>query len=125
MVNSRKSKAIFSATICVLCVSFLALGQQNVGRITGVVRDPSGAVVPTAVVTATALATGVTLQVAVNDGGAYAFPSLLTGEYKLTAQATGFKTIERPGIQIVASAALVTDPQLELGQVSESVHVSG
>ena len=81
--------------------------------------------VPTAVVTATAVATGVTLQVAVNEGGAYAFPSLPTGEYKLTAQATGFKTIERPGVQIVASAALVIDFQLELGQSTESVQVAG
>jgi hypothetical protein len=103
----------------------LLLGQQNVGRITGVVKDPSGAVVPTAFITATAVATGVTLQVAVNQEGAYTFPSLPTGPYKLTAQASGFKTLERPGIQIVASATLVIDFQLEVGQSTESVQVAG
>jgi Carboxypeptidase regulatory-like domain len=125
MVNGRRLRAIFNAAVCTLCVSFPVLAQQNVGGITGVVTDPSGAVLPTVVVTATAVDTGVTLKVAVNEGGAYAFSSLLTGEYKLAAEATGCKTVERPGVRIAASAALAIDFHLELGQSSESVQVVG
>lgn len=110
---------------CVVWASFMLHAQQNVGRIAGVVRDPSGALVPTADITATAVATGVALQVHANEDGAYAFPSLMTGEYRLTVRASGFKSFERAGIQIVASAALVIDFQLELGQSTESVQVAG
>jgi hypothetical protein len=98
--------------------------QQNMGRITGAVRDPSGALVPTADITASAVATGVALRVHTNAEGTYAFPSLLTGEYTLRVQATGFKTSERPGVQIAASEGVVIDFQLELGQSSEAVQVA-
>jgi hypothetical protein len=59
-----------------------------------------------------------------NEGGSYAFPSLPTGEYKITVRATGFKTFEQDGVQIVASGGLVIDFQLELGQSTDSVQVA-
>lgn len=124
-MENGKARSITSAAAYFALASCLLQGQQNVGRITGVVRDPSSAVVPAAIVTATAVATGVTLQGQVNDGGAYAFQSLPTGEYTLTVRATGFKTYERSGVRIVASGALIIDFQLELGQSSESVQVAG
>src|SRR5882762_4114222 len=103
MTSSRNPRAVSAALACVLWASFILHAQQNVGRITGVVRDPSGSLVPKADITATAVATGVALLVHANEGGAYAFPSLPTGEYRLIVRATGFKTFEQGGIQIVAS----------------------
>src|ERR1700730_3112314 len=125
MARSCTPRALFAALAYVFCASFMLPAQQNVGRITGVVRDPSGAVVPKADITATAVATSVTLLVHANEGGAYAFPSLPTGEYSLTVRATGFKTFEQGGVQIVASGGLVIDFQLELGQSTESIQVAG
>ena len=120
--SPRASSAVLA---CVIWASFMLHAQQNVGRITGVVRDPSGAVVPTADITATAVATGVALVVHANEGGSYAFPSLPTGEYTVTVRATGFKTFDQGGVQIVASGGLVIDFQLEVGQSTESVQVAG
>ena len=125
MAPSRNPRAVSAALACVVCASLILHAQQNVGRITGVVRDPSGAVVPKADITATALATGVVLQGHANEGGSYAFPSLPTGEYRLTVRAAGFKTFEQGGVQIVASGGLIIDFQLELGQSTESVQVAG
>ncbi len=125
MARSGNSRAWAIPLAYVLWASFMLHAQQNVGRITGVVRDPSGAVVPAADITATAVATGVALRVKANEGGSYSFPSLPTGEYKIDVRATGFKGFEQGGVQIVASAALVIDFQLELGQSTESVQVTG
>src|SRR5437879_6078819 len=98
MTSSRNPRAVSAALACVVWASFILHAQQNVGRITGVVRDPSGALVPNADITATALATGVVLQGHANEAGSYAFPSLPTGEYKLTVRAAGFKTFEQGGV---------------------------
>jgi hypothetical protein len=121
---SYKARILSAVSVCVLCATLTLHAQQNVGRITGVVRDPSGASVPRADITATAVATGVSLQVQANEGGSYAFPSLPTGEYILSVRADGFKTSERSAVQIVASGGLIIDFQLELGQSSESVQVA-
>ena len=67
--------------------------QQNVGAIIGVVRDPSGAVVPDASVTARSVSQGVETKVKSNSAGAYAFPALPIGEYAVTVRASGFKTL--------------------------------
>src|SRR5216684_7402686 len=103
MAKRQKARVLSTVSACIFWASLILHAQQNVGRITGVVRDPSGAVVPKADITATALATGVVLQGHANEGGSYAFPSLPTGEYRLTVRAAGFKTFEQGGVQIVAS----------------------
>ena len=103
----------------------LILAQTNVGKILGVVHDPSGAVVPNATVTARGVSTGVETEARTNGQGAYIFPSLSIGEYALTIRATGFKTIERPGVQIVGSETVKIDFQLELGQATQTVQVAG
>src|SRR5260370_30457545 len=107
MARSRNPRALSAALACVFGASLMLLAQQNVGRITGVVRDPSGALVPKADITATAVATGVALLVHANEGGSYAFPSLPTGEYRITVRATRFKTFEQDGVQVRASRGLV------------------
>jgi hypothetical protein len=124
MTVSRSLRSRWIATACIVLTQCLLQAQQNVGRITGVVRDPSGASVPAAKVTVTAVATSVALQVETNGGGAYTFPALLIGEYTLSVQAPGFKTSQRNGIQVAASEALVADVSLELGQSTESVEVA-
>src|ERR1700704_1353365 len=111
MAKRQKARVLSTVSACIFWASLMLHAQQNVGRITGVVRDPSGASVPKADITATAVATGVSLQVQANEGGSYAFPSLPTGEYLLNVRAAGFKTSERSGIQIVASGGLIIDFQ--------------
>lgn len=98
--------------------------QTNVGKILGVVRDPSGAAVPKATVTARLVSTGVTINRETNEAGAYVFPALPIGEYTLAVHSTGFKTSEHPAVHVVASEAVTIDFQLELGATTESVQVS-
>jgi Carboxypeptidase regulatory-like domain len=102
-------------------------GQQmapNVGGIRGVVRDPSGAVIPGASVAARAVATGVEIELKSNTEGAYAFPSLAIGEYEITVRAAGFNTLKRPGVRVVSSETVTFDLTLEVGATAQTVEVS-
>src|ERR1039458_5715513 len=61
------------------------------GSISGTVKDPSGAVIPKATVTATNIDTGVAQVGATNDSGVYSFPALPVGHYNLDVTAAGFR----------------------------------
>src|SRR5579864_8776393 len=90
--------ALVAVLVCVLSILLtypaITLAQESVGAITGVIHDPSGAVVPNASVTARAVSTGVETKVKSNSAGAYAFPLLNIGEYVVTVQVSGFKALE-------------------------------
>lgn len=94
-------------------------GQESRGTITGTVADPTGAVVPAATVTVQNIETNVTATVTTNEEGAYTFPLLSPGRYKLTATATDFKTSVREDIQLNVGDRLTTDFQLEIGATAD------
>jgi hypothetical protein len=104
------------------CVS--ASAQTVVGRISGTIRDASGAVVPGASVTVTNAATNL-VRAATTDGeGFYTVTNLPVGTYVVTAESAGFKRAEQRGVGLTADARLTIDLALEAGQVSETVQVS-
>ena len=70
-------------------VSFAQSGNASVG---GFVQDPSRAYIPGVMITATNTQTGVANTTISNESGTYNIPALLPGNYKLTAELTGFKT---------------------------------
>ena len=76
--------------IC-LCVSLPLSAQKFTGTITGVVTDPSGAVVAGAEVTITNPNTGAVRTVKTSDHGDYSFLELPAANYDLTVTAANFK----------------------------------
>ena len=94
------------------------------GSISGVVSDPSGAVVGGATVTATETQTGVRTEITTDSKGFYNFPSLPIGTYTVEVRAGGFKVYEQKGLVIDANSALRADVILQLGQATEKVVVS-
>jgi hypothetical protein len=111
-----------------LAVSTLAgsslVAQTFRGRLTGVITDPSGAVVAEAQVELTNLATGVPQRVASNEQGIYLFPAVEPGQYRLTASMSGFKTFVQEPITIPVGGSLTLDVQLEVGDMTERVTVT-
>src|SRR5437879_12367331 len=73
-----------------------ALGQAVTGSITGYVTDPSGAAIPDANVTATAVQTGVGTSRTTDAAGLYLINNLLPGTYTTAAQGKGVKTFNTP-----------------------------
>ena len=64
---------------------------QN-GQLSGTVTDQTGALIPGVSITATNTGTGVVTTTLTNDSGAYTFPSLQPGVYRMSAELPGFQT---------------------------------
>lgn len=121
-MKQRSSWAWFVALALVLTVTPL-LAQKITGTISGVISDPSGAVVPKATVTILNVDTGLVRAVTSNDMGEYIAPDLPNGNYRLTVKAASFKESVISNVELhVASSALV-NVQLELGKTNEQVTV--
>src|SRR5258708_7020442 len=111
-------------TLFVMCV-FTAVDQTGTSTIPGTVRDMQGAVVPGATVTAKNDATGVTSTQTTNDAGLYAFTALPVGNYTITIEKQGFKTLQKTHNALEVGTPLTADAALEVGSVSETVTVTG
>lgn len=125
MRSRLKGIWVLGIACLVLTVSAPLFSQSNSGRISGNVTDGTGAVVRGAAVTITDLQRGTTRTVTTDDAGAYAAPNLPPAEYKIRAEAKGFKSVERPNIELQVATDLRIDFVLPPGEVSETVMVSG
>jgi hypothetical protein len=114
----------FLALLFVVNISGWLLAQTT-GSITGVVTDPSGAVVPGARVTATEKNTGSVRTITTNPSGYYSLTNLAPGIYKLAVAKEGFKGLVIDDNQLTVAQALVVNPQLPVGSLQETVEVNG
>jgi hypothetical protein len=116
------------SSLLLLFVLAFAIGSAYAvdvnARIKGTVTDPSGAVVPNAVVTATNTATGVKYPGKSNASGEYLFPQLPVGTYSITVSAPGFKGFTATGITLTIDQEYVEPVKLEVGNASETLEVA-
>jgi len=98
--------------------------QDTRSMIFGRVLDPQATAVAGAKVVVTNVETGVALHTATNQTGYYEANLLLPGNYRVSAEFTGFKTTVRSGIGLPAGTRSEIDITLELGTVTESVSVT-
>jgi hypothetical protein len=99
--------------------------QIYTGSLTGVVTDPTGAVVPSAKVTLTDVGKGYVSIYTTDAVGRYVFRQLAPSEYTLRVEAQGFKSFVREGIVLNVAQQASADVTLELGQAVQSVEVVG
>jgi hypothetical protein len=99
-------------------------GQSTNASLTGVVDDPSKAVIPNVSVTAINTQTGVKTQTFTNSDGQYVIPSLLPGTYRVEVDKQGFKGIIEAGIVLHVQDVLQVNFHMAVGSVSETVTVN-
>lgn len=116
--------AVLAAT-AILFFAVSSRAQTITGTITGVVTDPSGAVIPNATVTVTNTATNVTHTTKTDRRGAYSVRFLQIGQYRVTASAPGFKTLRSALFALEVNQVAKIDAQLETGKATETVKVNG
>jgi hypothetical protein len=109
--------------IAVLGISF-CFAQVNRSTLTGVVTDPSGAVVPGVKITATHVETGTSSTTLASESGSYTIPALQIGLYRIEFESPSFKKGILNQVELAAGATLRQDMILEIGSVGESVQVS-
>jgi hypothetical protein len=110
--------------VAVVLLSGVSLLGQTLGEITGQVGDPSGAGVPSSVVTLTNTATNAIRQTNSNQQGLYTFPSVPPGIYNLKIEHPGFKTATSNNVEVQVQQTVRLDLTLQVGDVSQSVEVS-
>ena len=115
---------LYAMLLCALLTSVVC-AQTSTSRITGIVTDTTGAVVPGATVTARNEATGGSQTQTTTDAGLYAFSSLPVGAYTISVERQGFKTAQKTGNILEVNTPLAVDVVLEPGQVTETVTVQG
>ena len=101
-----------------------AWAQVDRATLTGVVTDPSNAVIPQARVTVTNLATGVASTVTTTNEGTYLVVNLAPGEYLVQAEAQGFQRFEQT-VRLETGARSRLDLSLPVGSIGETVRVEG
>jgi len=109
--------------IAVLLSVCIGLAQSPTGEIAGVVKDPTGAVVPNAGITVKNQNTGERKSAVTNDAGAYVVPLLAVGVYTVSASTAGFRSAERRDLTLTALQNLRVDFSLEIGEAAQTVEV--
>jgi hypothetical protein len=119
-----------AASILLLTVALIvtatnpAWSQLYAGSITGVVHDPSGAVVSKAAVTLTDLSKNFGYHAVTDNAGRYIFRSLQPSLYSLKIEASGFSAEQIDDITLDINGAVNQDVSLKVGRASETVAVS-
>ena len=75
--------------------------QYTTASLGGVVADTTGATVPDAKITVRNTETGFTQTLSSGSSGAYLFPRLPVGAYRLKVEKEGFTAYEQTGITLV------------------------
>ena len=107
----------------IVVLGTVQLWADVTGSIVGYVRDKSGAVLPSATVTAVQTATGYSRTVATDTSGQYSILALPPGRYRLTASVQSFQQGVVDNVDLNVNDALHFDFDLQVGSVSESVSV--
>jgi hypothetical protein len=122
------SVAVRSLVLCLVVWSLSSIAlwaQEGRASINGTVTDPSGASVEGATVTAREVSTGQSRVTLSTSSGTYALPLLPVGVYSLTCSRPGFATQTRSNLTITVDQQATVDFSLTVGEVSQSVEVSG
>src|SRR5215510_8766337 len=106
-----------------LCVILVNTAFSQNAQLAGSVSDPAGALIPGVTITATNTGTGVMTTTLTNDSGAYTFPSLQPGVYRVSAELPGFQTSTVPNLEL-GPIAVRQNFELKVGTAQTSVEVS-
>ena len=117
MVFSRK----FPAALALLCAAAINLPAQSIyATLTGVVSDPSGALVVQATVQLRNEGSGSLRETVTNSQGYYTFASVPVGTYELTVEATGFETYKETGVALGGGEKRNINVTLKVGAATET-----
>ena len=119
----RTRSLLVSAVLCALLSISAAAQSLTSGDITGIIKDPSGAVLPNATVTLRNNETGATGTQKSSASGTYRFSLLNPGSYTVSANATGFQASTQ-SVTVEVGQATTAVSQLAVASASTTVEVT-
>lgn len=117
----------FLSAWAILCLAGLAFAQTSqTGNIVGRVLSPEGEGLPGVSVTITSPAMIIPSRAIVTgENGAFRFASLAPGDYQMTFELEGMKTVIRKGVKVAVAQTVTIDITMEMKTIEESVTVVG
>src|SRR5579885_2431407 len=111
--------------LVLLCVGLTGSAHaQSTATLQGTVTDPTGAAIADAKVVLTNEATGVESTTQTDSAGAYLFPTISIGVYRLEVSGSGFQTAAFTGLKLPVATTVTKNVQLKIGQATETVEVT-
>ena len=117
-------RLVLIVAVGLMVSSPLAYAQNTMARLTGIVKDAQGGVLPGVTVTASSPALIAPQTVVTESNGTYNFPSLPEGTYTLSFKISGFQTYTRSDIALGVGQTLTVDSQMQVATVAEDVTVT-
>ena len=108
-----------------VCVGKLSVAQEIFATLVGTVTDPSGAVIPNAMVTVHNNESGIDVRAVTTDGsGNFTVTNLAAGNYTIIVKSPGFSTYTAKNVTLNVAQKRPLEVQLQPGQVTENITVS-
>ncbi len=123
--NRRTPLGILTCLVasCLFVAAIPAAAQIATGTISGYVKDPTGAAIPTATVTAKLVLQQAVRTTDTNTEGFYTMQALPPGMYEVTFEGKGFQRQTQTNIQLTVNQNLRLDASLAIGAVETQVTV--
>lgn len=102
----------------------VALFAQATTQVSGVVTDPTGAVIPGTTIELENRDTGLKRTATSDAAGAYSFRQVMPGQYKITAAVAGFRTTTIQDVRLLVNNPATVNIRMEVGQITESIAVT-
>ncbi len=122
--DNRQMSRFLPVTLWAL-IALAIPSYSQTAQITGRITDSSGGVIAAAKVELRNTDTGILRGFTTNADGYYSAPLLARGAYEISVELAGFRTARRRDLRVDEGQTLRADFALEVGQVTESVEVSG
>src|SRR5689334_6613014 len=116
---------------CLVAGAILLIATGNLvaqgvyATLTGVVSDPTQAVITGAKVTLTDDQSGSKRETVTNSDGYFTFASVPVGSYSLSIEAKGFELYKVSGIALSGAEKRNVNATLKIGSTSQSVEITG
>ena len=115
---------LICATVISCAGGAMSQSQSNAADLQGTVRDPQGAAVRGATVTARNLATNISRDATSNDEGVYQILGLPPGNYEITAEAQGFSKARIASVTLTVGQSAQLDIPMAIGDIGATVNIS-
>jgi Carboxypeptidase regulatory-like domain len=115
---------IFTLGLFLTAGAEYAYGQFETATVLGTVRDQNRALLQGATVTLKNIATGITSTTLTDENGDFLFPSVKIGNYRVTAELTGFSTAVIEQVTVTVEARQRVDLTMQVGATSEMVTIT-
>src|SRR5579871_12667 len=124
-MSSLRTSRISLCLLVMLSSALLLWGQAYTSTVSGLVTDPSGAIIPNTQAKLVDEQKGFSFTAVTDTTGRYLFRSVPPGSYKLSVSAQGFQGQEQSGIKVDVNQNVTVNFTLPVGATSQTVEITG